>query len=160
MRHRTRPARGVTGGTRRALRFGVQNESTPALLAFLLSERESNSSLAREQRRIGLRVDTQFPVVVHDGETAAHCRAVELSATGVVIERARGERAEDRDAIVQLELLLPDRDRPVSAFARLVRVIGTRHALAFVTISDADRLTLMEHLDKNRANSSDANSRS
>jgi len=46
-----------------------------------------------------------------------------------------------------LELLLPERVRPLRALARPIWARGTQQALKFVRISDVDRLTLAEHLD-------------
>lgn len=103
---------------------------------------------APPRRALGLRVKTSFPLLIHDGSKVIHCRTVELSSTGVVVERRRGEQPGDRDNLVRLELFVPNRDRPVRALGRLVRVVGTHHALRFVAINDVDRLTLMEHLDQ------------
>jgi len=103
------------------------------------------------QRSVGLRAKTDFLVAIHDGKSVAHCRAIELSATGVLLERARTIPIDDCEQLLRLELFIPGRDRPVRALARVVRVVGTRQALQFVSIYDHDRLTLMEHLDKKRA---------
>jgi len=102
----------------------------------------------RRGRSLGVRARTEFPAVIHDGARVTHCRTVELSATGVLLEGASACESAREEELVRLELFVPDRDRPVRALARWIRVIGTRHALHFVAISDADRLTLMEHVDR------------
>ena len=102
----------------------------------------------RPQRSLGLRADTDFPVVIHDGFSASHCRAVEVSSTGIVLERRRASRTSDSQGPVRLELFLPGVPRPVRALARPIRWFETRQALKLLAISDADRLTLTEHLDR------------
>jgi hypothetical protein len=94
-----------------------------------------------------LRADTDFPALVHDGVIATHCRAVELSSTGIVLERRRSGRITDTHGAVRLELYVPGIPRPVRALARPVRWMGTRQALKLLTLSDVDRLLLAEHLD-------------
>jgi hypothetical protein len=100
------------------------------------------------ERGIGLRAITQFPVLFCEGPHAAHCRAVELSASGIVVERGRELSERECRSGVKLELFLPNQPRPVRVLAKVVRrVSSTAYALKFVLISDVDRLTLMEHLD-------------
>jgi hypothetical protein len=99
-------------------------------------------------RSIGLRGKTDIPVLIYDGVVASHCHAVELSSTGIVLERGRSDpRSERRNASVRLELFLEHAPRPVRVLARPVRWFGTREAYKFTTITDVDRLTLTEHLD-------------
>ena len=95
-----------------------------------------------------VRVSTEFPVLIYDGVVASHCHAVELSSTGIVLERGRSRSAPDRRSSVRLELFLDHAPRPVRVLARPVRWFGTREAYKFTTITDADRLTLTEHLDR------------
>lgn len=108
----------------------------------------SNAAL-EIHRGIGLRAPTSFPVLVCEGPHAAHCRAVELSASGVVVERGRTLSEREQRASLKLEMFLPGRPRPVRVLAKVVRAVNaTSYALKFVLISDVDRLTLMEHLDQ------------
>ena len=100
------------------------------------------------QRSIGLRGETNVPVLIYDGVVASHCHAVELSSTGIVLERGRSAPHSDRRGSVRLELFLEHVPRPVRVLARSVRWSGTREAYKFTTITDADRLTLTEHLDR------------
>jgi hypothetical protein len=100
------------------------------------------------QRGIGLRERTNFPVLLCEGPHVAHCRATELSATGIVIERGRELSEREQRSLFKLELFLPEQPRPVRVLAKVARRAGSSsYALKFVLISDVDRLTLMEHLD-------------
>jgi hypothetical protein len=99
------------------------------------------------KRRIGLRARTDFPVIARDGAFSSRCRGVEVSPNGIIIDRGTPiGRRHDR-IVLKLELLLPERVRPVIALARPIWSFGTQQALRFVRISDADRLTLAEHTD-------------
>lgn len=106
------------------------------------------------ERGIGLRAWTRFPVLVCEGPHAAHCHAVELSATGIVVDRGRELSERELRAGFKLELFLPDAARPVRALAKVARtIVPGRYAFKFVLISDVDRLSLMEHLDRQRSDS-------
>ena len=106
------------------------------------------------ERGIGLRGVTRFPVLVCEGPHAAHCHAVELSATGIVVDRGRELSERELRAGYKLELFLPDEPRPVRVLAKVARTIVTGlYAFKFVLVSDVDRLTLMEHLDHQRSDS-------
>src|SRR6185503_3580630 len=98
----------------------------------------------RPQRSLGLRADTDFPVVIHDGYSASHCRAVEVSSTGIVLERRRASSDSDGYGALRLELFLPGVPRPLRVLARPIRWVETRQAMKLLAISDADRLTLTE----------------
>lgn len=105
--------------------------------------------MTNPERGIGLRAKTSFPVLLCEGPHAAHCRAAELSASGIVVERGRDLSEREMRASMKLELFIPGSARPVRALAKPVRhVRGTQYALKFVLISDVDRLTLMEHVDE------------
>lgn len=103
------------------------------------------------RRRIGLRGNTNFPVAAYDGKAVTHCRAVEISSTGIVLDRGRQLGPDDQQALLRLQLFLPGRAAPIRALARPVRQFGTSQALKFIAISDVDRLTLTEHLDRRLA---------
>jgi len=106
------------------------------------------------RRGIGLRAATSFPVLLCEGPHAAHCRALELSASGIVVERGRALSQREQHASLKLELFLPGRPGQVRVLAKIIRPLTlTRYALKFVLISDADRLTLMEHIDQERLDS-------
>ncbi len=99
------------------------------------------------QHRTGMRVRTDFHVIARDGGLACRCRGIEVSASGIVIDRGRRIRRSDERLLVDLELRLPERIRAIRTQARPIWSMGSRQALRFVTMSDADRLTLAEHVD-------------
>jgi hypothetical protein len=98
------------------------------------------------RRRLGLRAPASFPVAAFDGRSVEQCWAVELSSTGLVLERRGAERA--LRGVVRLRMFLPGVSEPIRAVARAVRSDGPRQALTFIGISDADRLTISEALDR------------
>jgi hypothetical protein len=95
--------------------------------------------------RVGLRARTDFRVISKTGSMRAHYRGIEISSSGIVIDR--GRRLREGGLIQTLELYLPERRRPLRALARSVWIAGSQQAFKFVSISDADRLSLAEHLD-------------
>jgi len=104
------------------------------------------------ERGIGVRGATRFPVLLCEGPHATHCRALELSCSGIVVERGRELSERELRAGYRLELSLPEQKRPVRALAKVARVIAPGvYAFKFVHIADVDRLTLMEHLDRQRS---------
>lgn len=97
------------------------------------------------ERRIGLRGRTDFSVTTTDGFSVKESRGIELSGSGLVLDR--GGAAREQPLTLRIEIRLPERVRPILALARPVRSFGSQLALRFIQISDADRLTLAEHLD-------------
>jgi hypothetical protein len=97
------------------------------------------------QHRVGLRARTDFRVVARNGGFVSHCRGIEISTSGIIVDRGREPPGEP--LLIRLEMLLPERVRPLRALARPIWVSGPQQALKFVRISDVDRLTLAEHLD-------------
>ena len=98
------------------------------------------------ERRLGQRARTDFPVKTRDGQLKSNCRGIEISASGIVLERGRQVRGGD-SMLLDLELSSPERAAPIRALARSVWSFGTQQALKFIRISDADRLSLAEHID-------------
>jgi hypothetical protein len=76
-----------------------------------------------------------------------HCRGIEVSPMGIVLDRGPQSTHEDAHLFVHLELVLPERYRPIRAIARPVWRQGSQQAFKFIRITDVDRLTLAEHLD-------------
>lgn len=99
------------------------------------------------KRRIGERMRTDLRVIERSRASAVQCRAIELSATGVLLDRGQRSRLRSGPFFVHLELVLPEQARTIRAVARPVWRRGPHEALTFIHISDADRLTLAEHLD-------------
>jgi hypothetical protein len=71
-------------------------------------------------------------------------------AIRVVIDRGRSLSERERSASLKLMLFLPGKPQVVvRALVKVARQISaTRYAFKFVLISDVDRLTLMEHVDR------------
>jgi len=97
------------------------------------------------RRQVGLRARTDFRVTARWGTRAARCRGIEVSPTGIVIHG--GLPSYGGPLWVWLELELPEKVRPMRALARPIWSFGAQHALRFVRISDADRLSIAEHID-------------
>lgn len=74
------------------------------------------------------------------------CRTVDLSATGMVVERPRSLWDRDPPQLAPYELHLAGR-RPIRVRARFVRGDARVVAVRFVVMHDADRLTIAEHAD-------------
>lgn len=95
----------------------------------------------------GLRGRTDFSVTTRDGGLSSRCRGVEISSSGIVLDRGREVSEGDQRVVLELEIQLPESAAPVRALARPVWRFGTHQALKFVRMSDADRLSLAEHID-------------
>ena len=98
-------------------------------------------------RRVGLRARTDFRVVTRDGSLESHGRGIEVSTTGMVVDRGKALGGRDQRILMNLELRLPERIRALTAVARPVWSRGTQQAFRFVKMSDVDRLNLAEHMD-------------
>jgi hypothetical protein len=99
------------------------------------------------ERRISSRAQVDVPIcALVDGYRHA-CRAVELSPTGMVVERSRALEARALHQVSPFELYLGS-GRPVRARARPVWSRERLLAVRFVWINDADRLTIAELLDR------------
>ncbi|MBK8259541.1 MAG: PilZ domain-containing protein [Polyangiaceae bacterium] len=75
------------------------------------------------------------------------CRAVDLSATGMLISRSRAFSERDLPQLGAYEMFLGSR-RPIRFRARTVRCEGPLVAVRFVVMNDADRLSIAEHADE------------
>ena len=98
------------------------------------------------RHRFSLRARTDFRVTARWGGRKAACRGIEVSSSGIVVDGGRLP-ADGGPLWVWLELELPERLRPMRALARPVWTIGRQQGFRFVKISDADRLSLAEHVD-------------
>jgi hypothetical protein len=98
-------------------------------------------------RRIGLRTRTDFRVVAERGLLRSNYRGIEVSPTGIVLDRGRPISELDSPLLMKLELRLPEYLKPVRALARPIWSFGSQQAFRFVRIADVDRLILAEHLD-------------
>lgn len=74
-------------------------------------------------------------------------RTVDLSATGMVVQRSRTLAEREPHEIGAYEIHL-DARRPIRVRARTVRSEGALLAVRFVVVHDVDRLTIAEHADR------------
>lgn len=98
------------------------------------------------ERRQGLRGKTRFEVDRAVSWGWVRASGVELSSSGLVIDYGKIV-PKPLDGLRRLAVQLPERARKILVWARAVRSYDTQEALRFVAVSDADRLTLAEHLD-------------
>ena len=98
-------------------------------------------------RRVGLRTRTDFRVIAQRGPLRSQYRGIDVSPTGIVLDRGRSIEELDWPLWMRLELQLPEYLKSVRAVARPIWSTGTRQAFKFVRIADVDRLILAEHLD-------------
>lgn len=99
------------------------------------------------QHRLSERARTDFSVEARQGILISRCRGIEVSATGILIDRGRPIADRDSRIYVNMEIRLPERLSPLRAVARPVWAFGTQQAFKFVVMSDVDRLSLAEHVD-------------
>ena len=98
-------------------------------------------------RRHAARAQVDFPVsALLDGHRH-RCRAIDLSPTGMVVLRSPSLARRSLPALVPFELEL-GAGRPIRLRARPIWDRDSLLALRFVVMSDADRLTIAEHLDR------------
>src|SRR5262245_23451746 len=93
-----------------------------------------------------LRAEVEFPVIEREGGFSFWCRALNVSAGGILIDRG-DQSAKGRGSLVRLELHLPGVSEPLEVNASFVWSEGSKLGLKFVGLDDADRLTLAEALD-------------
>jgi hypothetical protein len=98
-------------------------------------------------RRVGLRTRTDFGVIAQRGPLRSEYRGIDVSPTGIVLDRGRAIADHDWPLWMRLELQLPEYLKSVRAVARPIWSAGTKQAFKFVRIADVDRLILAEHLD-------------
>jgi hypothetical protein len=97
--------------------------------------------------RLVARARTDFSVHTRDGTRKGTYRGIEVSSTGILIDRGRPVVERDQGIFINLEIRLPERRLPLFALARPVWSFGTQQAFKFVRMNDADRLSLAEHVD-------------
>ena len=90
---------------------------------------------------------TDLQVIERAHASVVQCRGIELSPSGILLDRGRHSAARSTSLFVHLEVVLPEQSRTIRVVARPVWRRGSQQALKFIRISDADRLSLAEHLD-------------
>jgi hypothetical protein len=99
------------------------------------------------QRRLTQRARTDFNVRTRQGNLISDYRGIEVSSTGILVDRGRTIEERDAPVFVHMEIRLPERHAPLRAVARPIWSFGTQQAFKFVRMSDVDRLNLAEHVD-------------
>lgn len=99
------------------------------------------------KRGISQRARTDLRVETHQGALSSRYRGIEISPTGILIDRGRRIAARDLPLYVRLSIRLPESLFTLRALARPVWSFGTQQAFKFVEMSDVDRLNLAEHVD-------------
>ncbi len=99
-------------------------------------------------RRFSTRVQSEIPMHVGDGILVSAARSVDVSAGGVLIARSCPTRSTDDRVYLEVEMAIPGEDESVTALARPVWSLGPYQALKFIRMSDVDRLTLAELVDR------------
>jgi PilZ domain len=98
-------------------------------------------------RRQGARAQVDFPVSALVDGHRHRCRAIDISPTGMVVERAPALVGRALPAVTPFELDV-GAARPIRLRGRPVWDRDNLLAVRFVVMSDADRLTIAEHLDR------------
>src|SRR5690606_5267351 len=81
------------------------------------------------ERRICLRGRTDFPVLLSSGYRRLHGRGIEISPSGIIVERGLWLDDAEQPLTMRLTIRLPERGRPISALARHVRCFGSQQVL-------------------------------
>lgn len=98
-------------------------------------------------QRVNQRARTDFSVRTKQQGLVSYCRGVEVSASGILIDRGRAIGERDSGVYLEMEIQLPERLAPMRVVARPVWSFGTQQAFKFISMSDVDRLSLAEHVD-------------
>lgn len=99
------------------------------------------------ERRIGSRAQVDVPVSAFVDGFQHPCRAVDLSVSGMLVERSRILAARLPSQMNAFELKLAGAG-PIRVRARTVWSEQRLQAVRFVVMNDVDRLTIAEHLDR------------
>jgi PilZ domain len=99
------------------------------------------------ERRFSSRAQVDVPVSAFIDGTRHDCRAVDLSASGMVFQRNRSLAVRELPEVNRFELYLGP-NRPIRARGRSVWGKAGLQAVRFVLIHDVDRLVIAEHLDR------------
>ncbi len=99
------------------------------------------------ERRIASRAQVDVPICAFVDGFRHDCRAVDLSPSGMVVEVSRGLGRRALPQVNPFEIDLGG-ERPIRTRARSVWVRERLHAVRFVAMNDADKLTIAELLDR------------
>jgi hypothetical protein len=107
------------------------------------------TSVVTDSRRMGQRATTKFSVILVRGEKRYRARSVDISTTGVLVDWSYNDRPVI-EGLQALELVVPGLGKPIRTIARPVRSTGKYDAFEFISIRPVDRLSLAEHLDREK----------
>jgi hypothetical protein len=93
-------------------------------------------------------VRTDLGVWAKDRLFLSHCRGLDVSTTGILLDRGYKLSRELIPTFVDLNIKLPERDQVICAVGRPVWFSGTQQALRLIEIDDVDRLNIAEHIDE------------
>ncbi|HLV20463.1 MAG TPA: PilZ domain-containing protein [Polyangiaceae bacterium] len=100
---------------------------------------------ANMERRINIRANLEFPVVCISDQSQDRGRAINVSSTGILVERPAPSNLDP--APVTLALALPHRKGWLTLRAKCVWSDGRRHAYRFIDTHPIDHLELAEMID-------------
>ena len=115
----------------------------------ILSDPDITPTSAGESRRMGARAQSKFSVILVVGEKRYRARTVDVSTTGVLLDWRYNARPVI-EGLQTLELVVPGLGKPIRTMARPVRSSGKYDAFEFLSIRPVDRLSLAEHLDREK----------
>ena len=98
------------------------------------------------ERRISSRAQVDVPICALIDGFRHECRAIDLSSTGMVFERSRALFAKELTTVNPFEIYLAG--QRIRTRARCVWGKDRLQAVRFVVMSDVDRLSIAEHLDR------------
>jgi hypothetical protein len=98
------------------------------------------------ERRLASRAQVDVPICAFVDGFRHECRAVDLSPSGMIVELSRTLRRRALPMVNPFEIHLGG--RPIRTRGRSVWARERFHAVRFVAMSDADRLTIAELLDR------------
>ena len=111
--------------------------------------RKPRAFAAREirgaDRRRGVRYGTVVKVTVPQGPLELHCRGLEISASGIVLDW--GKHRQGHPDLLTLRIHLPDGDATAELVARSVWQRGALQGMKFVLPNDTERLAIAEVID-------------
>ena len=105
---------------------------------------------ANPERRRSRRIRGELRVHIRNGVLTAEARSADVSMGGILLVRDQPSFGATDRIYLTLELELPGNYRPIHTVARPIWSQGPFQALKFVQMSDTDRLSLAEHLDRSQ----------
>ncbi len=99
------------------------------------------------ERRFSCRAEIDVPVVTIVDGFRHEGRTLDLSSSGMVFERPKSLLYRELIGLCPVEVALHPGQKPLRAKARVVWTDRRLSAVRFVTMNDADKLTIAEYMD-------------